>query len=58
MKDAAKLASDAAKLAGDKLREINSEALAKQDYLTATLTGFRLDLDKGEEERILLRSRR
>jgi hypothetical protein len=50
--------NDAAKLAGDKLREINSEALAKQDYLTATLTSFRMDLDKGEEEQILLRSRR
>ena len=49
---------DAAKLAGDRLREINSEALAKHDYLTATLTGFRMDLDKGEKEQILLRSRR
>ena len=48
----------AAKLAGDKLREINSEALAKRDHLTATLTRFRLDLDKGEEEQILLRSPR
>ncbi len=48
----------AAKLAGDKLREINSESLAKRDYLRATLTRFRMDLDKGEEERILLRSRR
>lgn len=49
---------DAAKLAGDKLREINAEALAKRDYLTATLTGFRMDLEKGEKEQILLRSRR
>src|SRR5664280_214142 len=49
---------DAAKLAGDKLRAINAEALAKHDYLTATLTGFRMDLDKGEKEQILLRSRR
>ncbi len=50
--------NDAAKLAGAKLRAINSEALAKQDNLTATLTGFRMDLDKGEEDEILLRSRR
>ena len=50
--------NDAAKLAGAKLRAINSEALTKQDYLTATLTGFRMDLDKGEEDEILLRSRR
>jgi hypothetical protein len=53
-----KFVSHAAKLAGDKLREINSEALAKQDFLTAALTRFRMDLDKGEQEKILLRSRR
>lgn len=58
VKDAAQLASDAAKLAGEKLREINSEARAKQDNLKATLSGFRLDLETGEEEQILLRSRR
>jgi hypothetical protein len=48
----------AAELAGDKLEEINAEALAKRDYLRATLTGFRLDLERGEAEHILLRSRR
>ena len=48
----------AAKLAGDKLKERNAEALAKHDYLTATLTGFRMDLDKGEKEQVLLRSQR
>ncbi|MGM0928844.1 MAG: hypothetical protein ACQEXN_03935 [Actinomycetota bacterium] len=58
VKDAARLASEAAKLAGDKLRKINSEARAKQDNLKATLSGFRMDLDKGEEEQTLLRSRR
>lgn len=46
----------AAKLVGDKLKESNSEALAKHDYLTATLTRFRMDLDKGEKEQILLRN--
>ncbi|MER7471222.1 hypothetical protein [Micromonospora sp. NPDC000018] len=49
---------DAVKLVGDKLRKMNSEAVAKQEYLAATLTGFRMDLDHGEEEQILLRSRR
>lgn len=58
VKDAAKLAGDVAKLAGDKLREVNSEARAKQDNLKATLSGFRMDLETGEEEQILLRSRR
>lgn len=46
----------AAKLAGDKLKEKNSEAVAKNDHMSAMLTGFRLDLDKGEKEQILLRS--
>lgn len=50
--------NDAAKLAGAKLRAINSEALTKQDYLKATLTGFQIALEKGEEDEILLRSRR
>jgi hypothetical protein len=47
-----------AKLAGEQLGEHNSEALAKHDYLTATLTSFRMDLNKAEKEEILLRSRR
>ena len=45
-------------MAGEKLREMNAEALAKHDYLRATLTGFGMDLNKGEKERILLRSLR
>ena len=49
---------DAVKLAGVKLREANAEAVAKHTYLTAMLTGFRIDLDKGEEDLVLLRSRR
>ncbi|TFC16545.1 ATP/GTP-binding protein [Cryobacterium glucosi] len=49
---------DAVKLAGDKLKVLNSEALAKRDYLRATLTGFRIDLENGEKEQILLRSKR
>jgi hypothetical protein len=45
-------------LAGEKLRELNAEALARRDYLRATLTGFGMDLDKAEKERILFRSLR
>jgi hypothetical protein len=52
------LVSAAVKVAGDKLGEMNAQALAKHEYLTATLTGFRMDLDKGEEKRVLLRSLR
>jgi hypothetical protein len=48
----------ASEMAGDKLREINAEALAKHDFLKATLTRFKMDLDKGEEDQILLRSLR
>jgi len=48
----------ATEIAGEKLKEINAEALAKHDYLKATLTRFQMDLDKGEEEQILLRSLR
>jgi uncharacterized membrane protein YebE (DUF533 family) len=50
--------AEAAGLAGDKLKQVNSEALAKQDNLRATLTRFGMDLDRGEEERVLLRSLR
>ncbi|WP_113719078.1 TRAFAC clade GTPase domain-containing protein [Arthrobacter dokdonensis] len=52
------LLDEAVKMAGDKLREVNSAAISKHDYMTATLTRFRMDLDKGEEEHVLLRSRR
>lgn len=52
------LVDDAAKLGGDKLRQINAEALAKNDSLTATLTRFRMDLDEGEAAQVLLRSPR
>ncbi len=54
----ADVVDDAVRLAGDKLKAANAEALAKQDHLTATLTRFRMDLDEGEQERILLRSLR
>jgi hypothetical protein len=49
---------DAVKLAGDKLQQVNAEALAKRDHLTATLTRFRMDLDEGEKEHVLVLSRR
>ncbi|GAA1034832.1 ATP-binding protein [Virgisporangium ochraceum] len=52
------LVNEAARLAGDKLTKANADAMSRKEYLTATLTGFRLDLDRGEEEQILLRSRR
>lgn len=47
---------DVAKLVRDKLIEADSDALTKESNLTATLTGFRDDLEKGEKEQILLTS--
>ena len=52
------LVDDAARLGGDKLEQINAEALAKGDHLTAILTRFRMDLDEGEAAQVLLRSPR
>lgn len=49
---------NAARLGGDKLKQANSKALAKQDFMAATLTQFKIDLDRGEDEQILLRSLR
>jgi hypothetical protein len=47
--------SEAAKTSGDKMRELHQKAKAKQDNVTAVLTGFKLDLDHGEEGKILHR---
>lgn len=52
------LLNGAANLAGDKVREMNADAMAKQEYLAATLTRFKMDLDQAEEDGVLLRSRR
>jgi len=50
--------SDAANLAGDKLKQVNAQALAKKQTLTAILTRFKMDLEKGEADEVLLRSQR
>ena len=46
----------AAKLAGPKLREINETARTKQDYLAGTLSQFKLDLERGVSDKLLIRS--
>jgi len=48
----------AAKLAESQLKQINAEALAKRDFLAATLTQFRLDLVQGEKDDLIIKSRR
>jgi energy-coupling factor transporter ATP-binding protein EcfA2 len=50
------LAEFAAKLAGDKVSEMNRDAKARHDYVSTVLTNFELDLDNGEKEKVLLRS--
>jgi hypothetical protein len=47
----------AVKMAGSQLRQINEQARKNHDYLTATLTQFKLDLEQGETDRLLLRSK-
>jgi len=48
----------AVNLAGDKLKAINAEAIAKHDTLRATLTQFKLALEHGERAQVLIRSLR
>src|SRR2546423_5474853 len=47
----------AVKMAGSQLQQINEQAREKHDYLTATLTQFKLDLDQGETDGLLIRSK-
>lgn len=46
----------AIRLGKAKVQEANVDARANRDYLTATLTQFRLDLDQGVEDDILVKS--
>ncbi len=39
-----------------KIEEVHAEAIADRDYLTATLAQFRLDLDRGVKDRLLVKS--
>lgn len=44
------------RMAGPQLKELNAKARENHDYLTATLTQFKLDLEQGVKDRLLLRS--
>jgi hypothetical protein len=48
----------AVKMGESQLRQANAQAREKHDYLTATLTQFKLDLDQGVTNRLLIRSRK
>ncbi len=43
-------------LSTSKLQEIHAKAIEEKDYLTATLAQFRLDLDHGVKDRLLIKS--
>lgn len=47
---------DFVKLSTKRLEEIHAQALADKDYLTATLTQFKLDLDRGVKDNLLVKS--
>ncbi|MGI5951874.1 MAG: TRAFAC clade GTPase domain-containing protein [Brooklawnia sp.] len=44
-------------LSTSKLEELNAQARRERDYLTATVTQFRLDLDRGVAENLLVKNR-
>lgn len=46
----------AAKATGDQLRQVNAEARERKDYLTATLTQFKMDLDQGVTDKLIIKS--
>lgn len=46
----------AAKATGDHLRHVNAQAREQRDYLTATLTQFKMDLDQGVADKLLIKS--
>ncbi|TQM61725.1 TRAFAC clade GTPase domain-containing protein [Humibacillus xanthopallidus] len=45
-----------AKMGGMQLKQMNAQARENHDYLTATLTQFKLDLDQGALDKLLIRS--
>ncbi len=46
----------AAKMAGSQLRDANAQARKDHDFLTATLTQFKLDLEQGVKDKLLIKS--
>lgn len=46
----------AAKAAGSQLKQVNAKAREDRDYLTATVTQFKLDLDQGVTDKLLIKS--
>ncbi|MEU4394374.1 hypothetical protein [Kribbella sp. NPDC023855] len=47
-----------AKMAGSQVRDMNTQARAHNDFLTATLTQLKLDLNHGVKDNLLIKSRK
>ncbi|WP_322544558.1 ATP/GTP-binding protein [Rhodococcoides fascians] len=47
------IVAEAVKLVGPKLKDMNEQARAKHDYLRATLTQFKLDLEQGVNDKVI-----
>jgi len=45
--------ADAVEMVGPQLREMNEKARAQHDYLRATLTQFKLDLEQGSADKVI-----
>jgi hypothetical protein len=52
------LVDSAADLGKEQLERLNDESMKRHDHMAAVLSQFALDLDRGEEQRVLLRSKR
>lgn len=48
----------AAKLAAEKVADLHRAAIARHDFMAAVLTGFKMDLDRGEHDQVLIQSLR
>lgn len=48
---------EAANLVDERLKEVNAEAREARDYLTATLTQFKMDLERGSADALLRRKK-
>jgi len=46
----------AVKMGTEKLEELHTQALGSKDYLTATVTRFRLDLERGVADEVMVKS--
>ncbi|WP_220667450.1 hypothetical protein [Propionibacterium australiense] len=54
----AELVAEAAKVAGERLKRLNTASMEKGNAMGSVLTGFKMDLERGEKDQVLLRSQR